>query len=37
VVGTVISIAGAVALTISIDFVAEYIELPRVFLEWRWP
>jgi uncharacterized membrane protein len=36
-VGTAISIAGAVALTISIDFVAEYIELPRVFLEWRWP
>jgi uncharacterized membrane protein len=37
VVGTVVSIAGAVALTISIDFVAEYIALPRVFLEWRWP
>jgi uncharacterized membrane protein len=36
-VGTVVSIAGAVALTISIDFVAEYIALPRIFLEWRWP
>ena len=37
VLGTLISIAGAVALTVSIDFVADYIALPRVFLEWRWP
>lgn len=37
VAGTVVSILGAVAMTISIDFVAEYIALPPIFMEWRWP
>ncbi len=37
VVGTVVSIAGAMALAVSIDMVADYINLPRGLIDWRWP
>jgi uncharacterized membrane protein len=37
IIGMVVSILGAVALTLSVDFIAVHIDLPRAFLEWRWP
>jgi uncharacterized membrane protein len=37
IVGTVVSIAGAMALAVSIDMVAEFINLPPGVIDWRWP
>lgn len=37
VIGTVVSILGAITLTMSVDVVAAHIALPRTFLEWSWP
>jgi uncharacterized membrane protein len=37
IVGMVISLLGALALAVSIDMIAPYLDLPREFMEWRWP
>lgn len=37
VVGTLVSIAGAIGLTLSLDIVAPYVNLPPGLIEWRWP
>jgi drug/metabolite transporter (DMT)-like permease len=37
VVGMVFSLLGALALTLSVDFVAEFVSLPPWVIDWRWP
>jgi uncharacterized membrane protein len=37
VIGMVISLAGALALTLSVDLVAEWLSLPPWVATWRWP
>ena len=37
VVGMVVSLLGALALTLSVDFVAELVDLPQWVITWRWP
>ncbi len=37
VAGMVVSLMGALALTLSIDFVADFIDLPRWVITWTWP
>jgi len=37
VVGMVISLLGALALAVSIDMIAPYLDLPQELMEWRWP
>ncbi len=37
VIGMVVSLLGALALTLSVDFVAEFVALPRWVITWRWP
>jgi hypothetical protein len=32
-----VSLLGALALTLSVDFVAEWISLPPWVIDWRWP
>lgn len=37
VVGMVISLLGALALTLSVDLVADFLSLPPWVVDWRWP
>lgn len=37
VIGVAVSLLGALALTLSIDFVAELVALPQWVITWRWP
>ncbi len=37
VIGTVISIIGAIALTLSVDLVVAHLPIPRAALDWQWP
>ena len=37
VVGMVVSLLGALALTFSVEMVAEFVALPQWAIDWRWP
>jgi drug/metabolite transporter (DMT)-like permease len=37
VIGMVVSLLGALGLTLSVDFVAEFLSLPPWVIDWRWP
>jgi drug/metabolite transporter (DMT)-like permease len=37
VIGMVVSLLGALALTFSVDFVAAWVSLPSWVIDWRWP
>jgi uncharacterized membrane protein len=37
IVGILISLLGAVALTVSVDMVAQWVSLPPALVDWRWP
>jgi drug/metabolite transporter (DMT)-like permease len=37
VAGIAVSLLGALALTLSVDLVAEWVSLPRWVFDWRWP
>lgn len=37
VIGIVVSLLGALALTVTLEFVAEFMSLPPWMIDWRWP
>ena len=37
VIGVVVSLLGALALTLSVEFIGEFLALPRWVITWRWP